>query len=42
PRSQSDAATSRSYLSSTAALSRVWRFDGGGERGAGEFTAQRV
>lgn len=37
-----DAATSRSYLSSTAALSRLRRFDGGGERGAGEFTARRV
>ncbi|STI69411.1 heme lyase subunit NrfE [Escherichia coli] len=35
PRSQSDAATSRSYLSSTAALPWLWRFDGSGERGAG-------
>ncbi len=34
--------TSRSYLSSTAALPWLWRFDGGGERGAGEFTARRV
>ncbi len=42
PRSQSDAATSRSYLSSTAALPWLWRFDGSGERGAGEFTARRV
>ncbi len=42
PRSQSDAATSRSYLSSTAALPWLWRFDGGGERGAGESTARRV
>lgn len=35
-------ATSRSYLSSTAALSRLRRFDGGGERGTGEFTARRA